>query len=83
MIAGRDVFVCKPLQLSMTKDEFRAELERQKQRYETVYGGEVVTYAAQSDPDRKPWLKRLSLLDEAFQEEVRKEERRQATLHQD
>ncbi len=56
----------------MTKDELRAELERQKQRYETVYGGEVVTYAAQSDPDRKPWLKRLSLLDEAFQEEVRK-----------
>lgn len=49
----------------MTKDELRAELERQKQRYETVYGGEVVTYAAQPDPDRKPWLKRLSLLDEA------------------
>jgi len=67
----------------MTKDELRAELERQKQRYEMVYGGEVVTYAAQPDPDRKPWLKRLSLLDEAFQEEVRKEERRQATLHQD
>ena len=37
----------------MTKDELRAELERQKQT------------------------------DEAFQEEVSKEERRQATLHQD
>ena len=68
---------------SMTKDELRAELERQKQRFETVYGGEVVTYAAQPEPDRKPWRKRPSLLDEAFQEEVRKEERRQATLHQD
>ncbi|MBI3907522.1 MAG: hypothetical protein HY309_19130 [Pseudomonas fluorescens] len=67
----------------MTKDELRAELERQKQRFEMVYGGEVVTYAAQPDPDRKPWRKRQSLLDEAFQEEVRKEERRQATLHQD
>ena len=67
----------------MTKDELRAELERQKQRFEEVYGGEVVTYAAQPDPDRKPWRKRPSLLDEAFQEEVRKEERRQATLHQD
>ncbi len=67
----------------MTKDELRAELERQKQRFEAVYGGEVVTYAAQPDPDRKPWRKRPSLLDEAFQEEVRKEEHRQATLHQD
>ncbi|PTU77310.1 hypothetical protein DBO86_20195 [Pseudomonas indoloxydans] len=67
----------------MTKDELRAELERQKQRFEEVYGGEVVTYAAQPEPDRKPWRKRPSLLDEAFQEEVRKEERRQATLHQD
>ncbi len=67
----------------MTKDELRAELERQKQRFEEVYGGEIVTYAAQPEPDRKPWRKRPSLLDEAFQEEVRKEERRQATLHQD
>ncbi|SNT02966.1 MULTISPECIES: hypothetical protein [Pseudomonas] len=67
----------------MTKDELRAELERQKQRFEAVYGGEVVTYAAQPEPDRKPWRKRPSLLDEAFQEEVKKEERRQASLHQD
>lgn len=67
----------------MTKDELRAELERQKQRFKEVYGGEVVTYAAQPEPERKPWRKRPSLLDEAFQEEVRKEERRQATLHQD
>lgn len=67
----------------MTKDELRAELERQKQRFEEVYGGEVVTYAAQPDPDRKPWRKRPSLLDEAFTEEIRKEERRQANMHQD
>lgn len=67
----------------MTKDELRAELERQKQQFEEVYGGEVVTYAAQTEPDRKPWRKRPSLLDEAFQEEVKKEERRQATLHQE
>lgn len=67
----------------MTKDELRAELERQKQRFEEVYGGEVVIYAAQPDPDRKPWRKRPSLLDEAFTEEVRKEERRQANMHQD
>ena len=41
----------------MTKDELRAELERQAQRYKDVYGGEVITYAAQPDPDRKPWRK--------------------------
>lgn len=51
---------------------------RQKQRFEEVYGGEVVTYAAQPEPDRKPWEKRPSLLDEAFEEEIRKEEKRQA-----
>ncbi len=62
----------------MTKDELRAELERQKQRFEDVYGGEVVTYAAQPEPDRKRWKKRPSLLDEAFQEEIRKEQKRQA-----
>lgn len=67
----------------MTKDELRVDLERRKQQFEEVYGGEVVTYAAQSEPDRKPWRKRPSLLDEAFQEEVKKEERRQATLHQE
>lgn len=38
----------------------------------------VVTYAAQPDPDRKPWRKRPCLLDEAFQEEIRKEHKRQA-----
>ncbi len=64
----------------MTKDELRAELERQKQRFEEVYGGEVVTYAAQPEPDRKPWRRRPSLLDEAFAEEIRKEEKRQADL---
>lgn len=64
----------------MTKDELRAELERQKQRFEDVYGGEVVTYAAQPEPDRKRWKKRPSLLDEAFQEEIRKEKKRQSDL---
>ncbi len=56
----------------MTKDQLRAELERQAQRYKTIYGGEVVTYAAQPDPERKPWRKRASLLDRAFQQELNK-----------
>lgn len=61
----------------MTKDELRAELERQSKRFEDIYGGEVVTYAAQPEPDRKRWKKRPSLLDQAFQDEIRKEVKRQ------
>ena len=58
----------------MTKDELRAELERQEQRYKEVYGGEVPTYAAQPEPERKPWRKRASLLDQAFKQELQKME---------
>ena len=58
----------------MTKDELRAELERQEQRYKEVYGGEVTTYAAQPEPERKPWRKRASLLDQAFKQELEKME---------
>nr|WP_197983709.1 MULTISPECIES: hypothetical protein [Pseudomonas] len=52
----------------------RAELERQEQRYKEVYGGEVTTYAAQPEPERKPWRKRASLLDQAFKQELQKME---------
>jgi hypothetical protein len=59
----------------VTKDELRAELERQAQRYKDVYGGEVMTYAAQPDPERKPWRKKASLLDQAFEKEIEKIEK--------
>jgi len=59
----------------VTKDELRAQLERQEQRYKDVYGGEVTTYAAQPDPGRKPWRKRASLLDQAFAQELEKIEK--------
>lgn len=62
----------QPLGSTVTKDELRAELERQEQRYKDVYGGEVTTYAAQPDPERKPWRKRASILDQAFAEELQK-----------
>ncbi|WP_122341908.1 hypothetical protein [Pseudomonas caricapapayae] len=58
----------------MTKDELRAELERQEQRYKDVYGGEITTYAAQPEPERKPWRKRASQLDQAFKQELQKME---------
>ncbi|CAI8849602.1 Beta-ketoadipyl CoA thiolase [Pseudomonas donghuensis] len=60
---------------TVTKDELRAELERQEQRYKDVYGGEVTTYAAQPDPERKPWRKRASVLDQAFAQELEKIEK--------
>lgn len=60
---------------TVTKDELRAELERQAERYKDVYGGEVTTYAAQPEPERKPWRKRASLLDQAFSEELEKMEK--------
>ena len=59
----------------VTKDELRAELERQAQRYKDVYGGEVTTYAAQRDPERKAWRKKPSLLDKSFEKELEKIEK--------
>jgi hypothetical protein len=59
----------------VTKDELRAQLERQEQRYKEVYGGEVTTYAAQPEPERKPWRKRESIQDQAFKEELQKIEK--------
>ncbi|WDY58973.1 hypothetical protein [Pseudomonas sp. PSKL.D1] len=59
----------------MTKDELRAELERQAERYKDVYGGEVTTYAAQPEPERKPWRKRATVQDQAFSQELEKMEK--------
>lgn len=60
---------------TVTKDELRAELERQEQRYKEVYGGEVTTYAAQPEPERKPWRKRATVQDQVFQQELQKMEK--------
>lgn len=59
----------------MTKDQLREELARQERRFKEIYGGEVVTYAAQPDPERKPWRKKASLLDQAFSKEIEKIEK--------
>ena len=65
----------------MTKEQLRAELERQATRYKDVYDGEVITYAAQPDPEKKHWRKRPNLLDHAFErelEKIRKEQQAKA-----
>jgi len=56
----------------VTKDELRAELERQAQRFTNIYGGEITTYAAEREPERKPWRKKPTVLDQVFQQEVQK-----------
>ena len=68
-------FLLKTMGNYVTKDQLRAELERQAQRYKDVYGGEVITYAAQPDPERKPWRKKSNLLDQAFEKELVKIEK--------
>nr|WP_189661730.1 hypothetical protein [Pseudomonas urmiensis] len=60
---------------TVTKDELRAELERQAERYKDVYGGEVTTYAAQPEPERKPWRKRATVQDQVFAQELEKMEK--------
>lgn len=57
-----------------TKDELRALLERQAGEYQDA-GGEVVLYAAQIEPTKKPWKKKPSILDEAFQRELERSEK--------
>lgn len=61
--------------MTVTKEELRAELERQAERYKDVYGGEVTTYAAQPEPERKPWRKRATVQDQVFAQELEKMEK--------
>nr|WP_303622807.1 hypothetical protein [Stutzerimonas xanthomarina] len=59
----------------VTKEELRAELEKQANRFQAVYGGEITTYAAQPDPERKPWRKKPTVHDQVFKAELQKIEK--------
>ncbi|WP_407295680.1 hypothetical protein [Stutzerimonas zhaodongensis] len=59
----------------MTKEQLRAELEKQANRFQAVYGGEITTYAAQPDPERRPWRKRPTVHDQVFKAEIKKIEK--------
>lgn len=63
-----------------TKDELRALLERQAGEYQDA-GGEVVLYAAQIEPAKKPWKKKPSILDEAFRRELERSEKELRDKH--
>lgn len=64
----------------MNKDKLRQLLDERSQVFKDVYGGEVTTYAPQPETDKRPWRKRKSLLDEAFDKAIADEEKRQASL---
>ncbi len=58
----------------MTKEQLRAELERKAKSLIDRGGGEVTLYAAQTKPDKRPWRKSPSRLNDAFQAELRQVE---------
>lgn len=57
------------------KDELRKLLEHQVSKHLEQKPEGVTVYAAERKPDRQPWKKRPSLLDQAFSEELAKVER--------
>ena len=59
----------------MTKEQLRAELEKQANRFQAVYGGEITTNAAQPNPERRPWRKRPTVHDQVFKAEIKKIEK--------
>ncbi|EKY4113632.1 TPA: hypothetical protein ACGW3M_001027 [Pseudomonas aeruginosa] len=59
----------------LTKEQLREELERQTARFEQEQGGEVIKYAAVLPTEKRPWKKRQSLRDKAFEAEIEKMEK--------
>lgn len=58
-----------------SKDELRRQLESQVSQHLEQKPDAVTLYAAERRPDRQPWKKRPSLLDQAFNEELARAER--------
>lgn len=52
------------------KEQQRRLLDEQCRRFTEEQGGEVVTYAGQSKPDRKPWKRKPTSTELAFQKEL-------------
>ncbi|SDA85237.1 hypothetical protein SAMN03159475_0094 [Pseudomonas sp. NFPP33] len=58
-----------------SKEELRRQLESQVSQHLEQKPDAVTLYAAERKPDRQPWKKRPSLLDQAFNEELARAER--------
>ena len=61
---------CSPLDehedLSVTKEELRKKLQEQFERHLQANPEAVTLYAAEPEPEKRPWKKKPSLLDKAF-----------------
>ena len=58
-----------------SKEELRRQLESQVSQHLEQKPDAVTLYAAERKPDRQPWKKRPSLLDQAFNDELARAER--------
>lgn len=65
-----------------SKEELRRQLESQVSQHLEQKPDAVTLYAAERKPDRQPWKKRPSLLDQAFSEELAKAEKEKARQQQ-
>ena len=50
----------------MTKEELRQQLQAQLDHHLQGHPDAVTVYAAEPEPETKPWKKKPSLLDQAF-----------------
>ena len=50
----------------MTKEELRQQLQEQFEQHLQAHPDAVPLYAAEPEPDTKPWKKKPSVLDQAF-----------------
>lgn len=54
----------------MTKDELRQQLKEQFEQHLKANPDSVTVYAAELEPETKPWKKKPSPLDQAFAQDL-------------
>lgn len=54
----------------MTKEELRQQLQEQFEQHLQAHPDAVTLYAAEPEPETKPWKKKPSLLDVAFAQDL-------------
>ncbi|WP_421556704.1 hypothetical protein [Pseudomonas kitaguniensis] len=54
----------------MTKEQLRRQLQEQLEQHLRAHPDAVTRYAAEPDPETKPWKKKPSLLDQAFAQDL-------------
>lgn len=54
----------------MTKEELRQQLQVQFEQHLQANPDAVTLYAAEQEPETKPWKKKPSLLDQAFAQDL-------------